>query len=84
MDLPPAISRRRGGKGHSSVRQSVERVLVRNGRDAEHAASVAQVLTEGRWTHDYAITVEEAHELGLPVKRRDARRDLPIHTWHPP
>jgi ClpP class serine protease len=25
------------------------------------------VLSEGRWTHDYPITVEEARELGLPA-----------------
>ena len=34
---------------------------------AEQAQELAQVLSEGRWTHDYPITVEEARELGLPV-----------------
>jgi ClpP class serine protease len=34
---------------------------------AERAQELAQVLSEGRWTHDYPITVEEARELGLPV-----------------
>ena len=33
----------------------------------ERARELAQVLSEGRWTHDYPITVEEAQELGLPV-----------------
>jgi len=33
----------------------------------EKAEQLAQVLSEGRWTHDYPITVEEAQELGLPV-----------------
>jgi len=33
----------------------------------EQAQELAQVLSEGRWTHDYPITVEEAQELGLPV-----------------
>lgn len=28
---------------------------------------LAQMLTEGRWTHDYAITPEAAKKLGLPV-----------------
>jgi ClpP class serine protease len=32
---------------------------------AERAQELAQVLSEGRWTHDYPITVEEARELGL-------------------
>ena len=34
----------------------------------EKAESVAKALTEGRWTHDYPITFEEAAKLGLPVK----------------
>ena len=33
----------------------------------ERAEEVARILTEGRWTHDYPITVEVARELGLPV-----------------
>ncbi len=33
----------------------------------ERAREVAKVLTEGRWTHDYPITFEEAKNLGLPV-----------------
>jgi len=33
----------------------------------ERAEELAQVLSEGRWTHDYPFTVEEAQELGLPV-----------------
>ena len=34
----------------------------------ERAEELARYLTEGRWTHDYPITFEEALELGLPVK----------------
>jgi ClpP class serine protease len=34
---------------------------------AERAQELATALSEGRWTHDYPITVEEARELGLPV-----------------
>ncbi len=34
---------------------------------AEQAEKLARTLSEGRWTHDYPITVEEARELGLPV-----------------
>ncbi len=33
----------------------------------EKARKLAKTLTEGRWTHDYPITFEEAKELGLPV-----------------
>jgi hypothetical protein len=31
------------------------------------AASVAEKLTGGYWTHDYALTASEAGALGLPV-----------------
>jgi ClpP class serine protease len=33
----------------------------------EKAREIAKILTEGRWTHDYPITVEVARELGLKV-----------------
>jgi len=54
-------------KAIRQVRDSVERLLARNGRNGDRAAAVAQALTEGRWTHDYPITVEQVRELGLPV-----------------
>lgn len=33
----------------------------------ERADEVADVLTQGRWTHDYPISPAEAAELGLPI-----------------
>ncbi len=54
-------------KAIRQVRASVERVLVRNGWEAARATPLAATLTEGRWTHDYAITLEEARALKLPV-----------------
>lgn len=30
-------------------------------------SELAAILSEGRWTHDFPITVEAARELGLPV-----------------
>jgi hypothetical protein len=39
---------------------------------AERAKEVAQILSEGRWTHDFPIDVDHALQLGLPVSR-----DLP-------
>ena len=33
----------------------------------ERAAMLALVLSDGRWTHDFPITVEKAQELGFPV-----------------
>lgn len=34
----------------------------------ERAREIAKKLTEGYWTHDYPISVEDAKALGLPVK----------------
>ena len=41
--------------------------LLEDKLGAEKAREVARALTEGRYTHDYPITVEEARELGLNV-----------------
>ncbi|MGQ9673914.1 MAG: SDH family Clp fold serine proteinase [Candidatus Aminicenantales bacterium] len=41
--------------------------LIASRIDRESAAKLATILTEGRWTHDYPITCEEAKKLGLPV-----------------
>lgn len=34
---------------------------------AERARKVAEIMTEGRWTHDYPLTVPFLQSLGLPV-----------------
>ena len=34
----------------------------------EKARELARIMVEGRWTHDYPITVEEVRRLGIPVK----------------
>jgi ClpP class serine protease len=54
-------------KAQRQVHALVRRILAGNGWDADRANIVAATLTEGRWTHDYPITVDEARELGLPV-----------------
>lgn len=36
--------------------------------EPEKAERIAAALVEGRWTHDYPITCEEAREMGLPVR----------------
>jgi len=42
--------------------------LLKDRYGEEKAKELAQVLTEGRWTHDYPITVDHAKELGLHVE----------------
>jgi ClpP class serine protease len=42
--------------------------LTRKRLGEERAAALAEKLAGGHWTHDYALTCEEAASLGLPVK----------------
>lgn len=53
-------------KAIQQVRHTVVELLKDN-MPLERAEEIATALTEGRWTHDYPITVEEARSLGLPV-----------------
>ena len=48
--------------------QSFVYELLKDKIGEEKAREIAKILTEGRWTHDYPITVEVAKELGLNVK----------------
>ncbi len=64
-------------KAIAQVRDTVED-LVRD-RLPERAAELAATLSEGRWTHDYPIRVDEARRLGLPVDEGAARRGLRAH-----
>jgi ClpP class serine protease len=43
--------------------------LVREKYPKEKAEELVQILTEGRWTHDYPITFEEAKSLGIHVSK---------------
>ncbi|HRV71804.1 MAG TPA: ATP-dependent Clp protease proteolytic subunit [Thermovirgaceae bacterium] len=53
-------------KAIEQTRKFVVNLLVDN-VPREEAERLAQILTEGRWTHDYPISSEEAAELGLFV-----------------
>lgn len=48
----------------AQVRAFVE-LLVGNGTSEDEADKLADTLSQGRWTHDYPITVQTATELGL-------------------
>jgi ClpP class serine protease len=58
-------------KAIAQMRQEVSELLAGT-RPAEKAAEIAKLMTSGTWTHDYPITYERGHELGLPV-----RNDMP-------
>ena len=51
--------------------------LLKDKYGEEKAKQLAQVLTEGRWTHDYPITVEHAKELGLNL---DTNVPMEVYT----
>ncbi|MCD6342137.1 MAG: ATP-dependent Clp protease proteolytic subunit [Thaumarchaeota archaeon] len=51
--------------------------LTRDKLGEEKAREIAKVMVEGRWTHDYPITVEEAKKLGLPIKT-----EVPDEVYH--
>ena len=53
-------------KARAQVFVFVSEVLMKHLPKAR-ATALAAALTEGRWTHDFPITVEAARELGLPV-----------------
>jgi ClpP class serine protease len=54
-------------KAIRQVRAFVKKLLFENNCSKQKAEKLAQILTEGRWTHDYPITFEEAKKLGLCV-----------------
>ncbi len=53
-------------KALNQMRNFVKNLLLER-MDEESSERLAITLTEGRWTHDYPITFEEAKKLGLPV-----------------
>ncbi len=42
--------------------------ILKNKYGEEKARELSEILTEGKWTHDYPITYEHAKELGLHVE----------------
>ena len=57
-----------GRKAIEQIRSQVKS-LLEGKYSTEKAGELAQILTEGRWTHDYPITYEEAKNLGLHVEK---------------
>jgi ClpP class serine protease len=53
-------------KARVQVATFVAQVLLKH-LPRERADALAIALSEGRWTHDFPITVETARQLGLPV-----------------
>jgi ClpP class serine protease len=64
------------GKAMAQVRDYVRELLLSRGWEQEKAEQLAETMTEGRWTHDYPITVKEAKALGLNVST-----DMPAEVF---
>jgi ClpP class serine protease len=58
-------------KALAQVKEGLRGVMLHH-LPAEKAEEIAEVLSSGKWTHDYPITADEARGLGLPV-----RTDIP-------
>jgi hypothetical protein len=56
--------------------QATVQELLRGKYPDSLADNLATILSEGRWTHDFAITFEYAKELGLHVSS-----DMPPQLW---
>ncbi|HDP70272.1 MAG TPA: hypothetical protein ENN38_05650 [Actinobacteria bacterium] len=54
-------------KAIEQVRKKVF-MLLKDRMPDRKAKKLAIALSEGRWTHDYPISMEEAQDLGMPVK----------------
>jgi len=53
-------------KAMRQVEEFLTRILA-DKMSSEQAQSLAKMLSEGRWTHDYPITCDKLKEMGLPV-----------------
>jgi ClpP class serine protease len=53
-------------KAQSQMKDFIMR-LLQGTMDDNRAEQIALRLTEGRWTHDYPITFDQAKEMGLPI-----------------
>ena len=49
----------------------------------EKSEDLAQILTQGRWTHDYPITYEEAKNLGLHVTKAIPQEVYQLMSLYP-
>lgn len=55
-------------KARAQVHDTVKTILTGAHMDPTKAEEIADLLSCGKWTHDYPINYEEAREIGLPVE----------------
>ncbi|PMP77715.1 MAG: hypothetical protein C0178_01620 [Sulfurihydrogenibium sp.] len=54
-------------KALKQMYETVKSILIKKGHPVETAEKVAEELSQGKYTHDFPITVEHLKELGLKV-----------------
>ncbi|WP_105317508.1 SDH family Clp fold serine proteinase [Thermus tenuipuniceus] len=69
-------------KAMKQVAEVAEKLLAKH-MDPEKARTTARLLSQGTWTHDYPITVEEARGLGLPVSTDMPREVYALMELYP-
>jgi ClpP class serine protease len=69
-------------KALKQVEKSIYDLLIDN-FDEEKSREIAKKLTEGKWTHDYPITFEEAELLGLNVSSEMPEMILDLMNLYP-
>jgi ClpP class serine protease len=71
-------------KAQTQVRDIVAELLAESGQmPADKAAEVAKTMTDGRWTHDFPITVRTARSLGFKVSTEMPRAVYGIMELYP-
>lgn len=69
-------------KAVSQLRQLIFDILKEK-MEENQAAELAKVLTEGRWTHDYPLTVEKITALGISVQVKLPRQVYGLMELYP-
>jgi ClpP class serine protease len=69
-------------KARLQVGVFVSEVLLKH-MPKERAVALATVMTDGRWTHDFPITVEMARRLGLPISTEMPRTVYDLMDLYP-
>ncbi len=54
-------------KALKQMYDTVKNLLIKKGHSVENAEKIAEELSQGKFTHDYPITVEYVQQLGLKV-----------------
>ncbi len=69
-------------KARIQVASFVAQVLAKH-MSEKQSAQIATILSEGRWTHDFPITVQAARSLGLKVSTDMPRRVYDLMDLYP-